>query len=292
MGSMAALCDMHTVRRHSQAGLGTAGFTLIELLVVIAIIGILAAMLLPALSKTKESSKRAKCLSNLRQVGVGVNMYTGENSDFLLVAKRNVLDDTNDQSYVQICLEQPMAVAAQSVGLPVNSNSPSVWSCPNRPGLPLFEQSFLSYSVNQWVIGYQYFGGIKEWYNPYFPNGIAGRSPVKLAQSNPKWCLAADAVIKAGGAWGRGQMAGRPQAIFANMPPHKPNGASSGPEGGNQLFMDGSARWYPFNQMYFLTTWKTALPGSRLAFMYQDPTDFDPLLAAALPNLQSSIWGK
>ncbi|MDD5351401.1 MAG: type II secretion system protein, partial [Chthoniobacteraceae bacterium] len=58
------------------------GFTLVELLVVIAILTILAGMLLPALSETRESARRSECLNNLKQVALGCNLYAGDNEDF------------------------------------------------------------------------------------------------------------------------------------------------------------------------------------------------------------------
>ena len=264
-----------------------SGFTLIELLVVIAIIAILAAILLPVLSSARERAMRVQCVSNLRQVAVGMIIYAGDSNDYVVSCRANTLAG-KPYPFVQLDLNVTDSTGMKSIGLFINTNSPCIWSCPDRPGLPSFNSTY-----NEWNIGYQYFGGDINWENPIFPNGMQGYSPVKLSTSKPWWCFAADAVMRGANGWGQPVVndEGNPQC-YLNLPQHR-SGRSVVPEGGNESFVDGSASWEPLSKMRFLTSWESGAPsstpgsgGDRCFYFYQDSRDFNPILLQRLNTTQ------
>ncbi len=249
------------------------GFTLIELLVVIAVIGILAAILFPVFAKARVKAYTATCTSNVKQLGMAFCIYTSDYDDRFPSAGNYFGGNERGSDWVKVVQPgTPGAIAVELGGVYVYVKNADLYVCPNGK---LTEEKYLdgaggqwtrtSYTMNSNLVNNSTWLGIRVG-QCQFPSQTYLLVEENDSQIGP---LTGD--------WNDGVFYAPPPApISFDKPPGATDETARHFAGGLAGFVDGHAKWLPYEQLCPYDDGMNALAGLPYFFPQRSAADVYP----------------
>lgn len=205
-------------------------FTLVEMLVVFGVIGILATILLPALTNARENARRATCLSNLKQIGLGMINYATEYKNFPRV-------NTAADNRPDVCDEASIRALA-TYAIPFPRDGVVLWKCPSSVVFPKgIDSDDVRLYGEDWGIGWANYALMTNWqgipeYDSISPNG---KSPFNVCK-DPIGPIVGDSINNWTGEKNSGTIGSQINGTHCT--------SIKDAMGMNQVFSDGHGKWY------------------------------------------------